>query len=201
MENASKALIIAGEVLIGVLVASLIATVFATFGRFSFNMNSRIEQNNVLIFNNHFTVFDGRIDITAQEIASLINFAKQSNDEYELNQNGKTSNGKDSPFFVEIQIDNIKFFANANNYSNLDNDILDFISLNNLKYFCCNVNINTTYIKTNNGKDTIIVSRKDLGDIQYNNQTTMVNKITFKSIEKIENKDFNVKVRDDFHIE
>ena len=50
MDNASKALILAGEVLIGILILGLIAVVIATFGKFSSNMNERIGQNKILNF-------------------------------------------------------------------------------------------------------------------------------------------------------
>ena len=39
MENASKALIIAGEILIGVLILSLASYIVIQFGNFSRNMN------------------------------------------------------------------------------------------------------------------------------------------------------------------
>ena len=77
MENASKALIMAGEILIALIVLGLGIGIIVTMGKFSADMNDRIAADTVAEFNNNFTKFEGRIDITAEEIASIINFAKQ----------------------------------------------------------------------------------------------------------------------------
>ena len=65
MENVSKALIIAGEVLIAVLVLSLAMVVIVKFGKFSANTNKRLSEDELNNFNNKFYAFNGRINITA----------------------------------------------------------------------------------------------------------------------------------------
>ena len=79
MENASKAFIIAGEVLIGVLILSLASYIIVQFGNFSRNMNDQISETEVRSFNVRFTNFSGRANISMQEVASMINYAKQRN--------------------------------------------------------------------------------------------------------------------------
>ena len=91
MENASKALIIAGEVLIAVLVITFMVSLFVTFGNFSANIHEKLSNEQVIKFNNNFTIYEGRINITAQEIVTAINFAKQANDARELDYDTMTS--------------------------------------------------------------------------------------------------------------
>ena len=54
MENASKALIIAGEILIGVLILSLASYIVIQFGNFSRNMNEQISATEIRTFNVNF---------------------------------------------------------------------------------------------------------------------------------------------------
>ena len=55
MENASKALIIAGEILIGIAILSLASYIFIQFGTFSSNLNTQISETSITQFNVHFT--------------------------------------------------------------------------------------------------------------------------------------------------
>ena len=75
MENASKALIMAAGVLIGVLILSLAAFLFLDFGATSESVYSQMESQK-------YTVYSGRNDITIYEIISLANLAKENNDYY-----------------------------------------------------------------------------------------------------------------------
>ena len=84
MDNASKALIMVGEILIAMMVVGIIVYSISNFGKFSSNMNQKLEQNTQIEFNNTFYRYDRRIDITADEIVSVINFAKNTNDSNEL---------------------------------------------------------------------------------------------------------------------
>ena len=73
MENASKALIIAGEVLIGVLILTLASFVITQFGSFSRNLNNQMSETEIRSFNVNFTNFSGRANISMQEVATIIN--------------------------------------------------------------------------------------------------------------------------------
>ena len=102
MDNASKALLIAGEILISILVIGLIATAISKFGGFSENINKKLNKNKEEDFNNNFFKYESKIDTSAEEIASLANYAKEYNDSYELFlKNGGKSN-EESPYFVEV---------------------------------------------------------------------------------------------------
>lgn len=84
MENASKAIIMAGAILISTLIVSIMIYLFAVFGGFSRDMSTKISGEKITQFNNNFEKYEGRINITAQEIVSIINFAKEFNEENDL---------------------------------------------------------------------------------------------------------------------
>ena len=149
MENVSKALIIAGEVLIAVLVLSLAMVVIVKFGKFSANTNKRLSENELNNFNNKFYAFNGRINITADEIASLINFAKENNDLHEVD----LTNKQNAEYYVDVKIlgdgnYNGSFFKflskkNGDNISKADfkNSINDFLKEYNDNFFYCNASV------------------------------------------------------------
>ena len=146
MENASKALLMAAEILIAVLIMSLIVALTVILGNFSRNMNGRIEEDKTSAFNQHFLDVDQRIDITAQEIATLINFSKESNDSHELEFDNKSQ----SPYYVDVLIDGVSFFNDPNQKAE-DNEktykdknlfkqkLNNFIATHNTEYYSTNV--------------------------------------------------------------
>lgn len=82
MENASKALIMAAGVLIGVLLLSLAVYLFMDFGAKSAEIRNQIESNQLTQFNAQFNVYEGRKDITIYQIISLVNLAKENNEKH-----------------------------------------------------------------------------------------------------------------------
>lgn len=82
MENASKALIMAGGVLIGVLILSLMVYLFLSFGANSKEIYDRIEDNQLLQFNANFNVYEGREDLTIHQVVSVASLAKENNEKY-----------------------------------------------------------------------------------------------------------------------
>ncbi len=148
MENASKALIMAGEILIAILVLALGVSIVMTMGKFSADMNDRIAADTVAEFNNNFTKFEGRIDITAEEIASIINFAKHSNDERGLSIDD-VGTVNQSVYWVDIYVKGINIFTDVigvDDYKNnnaFKSKVNQFIRANNETYFYCNVDVST----------------------------------------------------------
>ena len=179
MENVSKALIIAGEVLIAVLVLSLAMVVIVKFGKFSANTNKRLSENELNDFNNKFYAFNGRINITADEIASLINFAKENNDLHEVD----LTNKQNAEYYVDVKIlgdgnYNGSFFKflskkNGDNISKADfkNSINDFLKEYNDNFFYCNASVKSV------NNNVIKVEVKD--DNIKKNELGRVNEITF----------------------
>ena len=194
MENVSKALIIAGEVLIAVLVLSLAMVVIVKFGKFSANTNKRLSENELNNFNNKFYAFNGRINITADEIASLINFAKENNDLHEVD----LTNKQNAEYYVDVKIlgdgnYNGSFFKflskkNGDNISKADfkNSINDFLKEYNDNFFYCNASVKSV------NNNVIKVEVKD--DNIKKNELGRVNEITFGLTNKL------VRIPNDYYV-
>jgi len=99
MENASKALIMAGGVLIGILILSLAVYLFIDFGGKASVIHDRITSNQLTQFNAQFNVYVGRKDVTIYQIISLVNLAKENNEEH---QNDGVF---ESDYKIEISLD------------------------------------------------------------------------------------------------
>ena len=72
MENASKALIIAGGMLIAIMVASLFVYLFTTYGNYAENMYDRINQRQITEANNEYTKYEGASDIQFMMLLLLL---------------------------------------------------------------------------------------------------------------------------------
>lgn len=97
MENASKALLMAATILIAVMLISLGTYLFSTFGNYSKNINDNINAKTKQEFNAQFTKYETSTTgefCTVYDIVTIINLAKNSNDQYEEYQN-VTSRSKD----------------------------------------------------------------------------------------------------------
>ena len=228
MDNASKALIMVGEILIAMMVVGIIVYSISNFGKFSSNINQKLEQNTQIDFNNTFFKYERRIDITADEIVSVINFAKNTNDSNELylTNSGYSSQDKSSVYFVDVCIDgnNNSFFnrINSTNFEFMKTEFLNsHSSSTEQNYFSCNVaNVSEKKIYETD-KDGNIIKDKDgrskfhieltpkiktNSDIQIDNTTNgtgLVKKIVFyKSNYKFDSNTvlFNMQNRDLFVI-
>lgn len=88
MENASKALIMAGGVLIGLLIISLAVYLFVDFGRTAADINNQNAEQQIVEFNSKFTKYesykdnDGNWKTTIYDIISLAGYAKENNEYY-----------------------------------------------------------------------------------------------------------------------
>ena len=71
MENASKALLMAAGVLIGVLILSLAIYLFVSFGQTSAEINEKNRKQQIVQFNSQYTVYLGRDDITIYDIRTI----------------------------------------------------------------------------------------------------------------------------------
>lgn len=100
MENASKALIMAAGVLIGVLLLSLAVYLFIDFGAKSAEIHRQIESNQLTQFNAQFNVYEGRKDITIYQIISLVNLAKENNEKH------KEDGVFETDYKIQIILDN-----------------------------------------------------------------------------------------------
>ncbi len=196
MENASRALIMASEILIGILVLTLIVVVNTLFGNFSANMHSKMSESEKAEFNNKFYIYSGRANITTTEIVTVINFAKQQNDYYELKRNDTSS-----VYYIDVKIDGISFFDNIN-YIKKDSDYEDnskyiskvneFIAKYNKKLYSCNC----SNLKVWGTEITYSISNDAIG---INSTTGLVNFINFNTVTDSAIENYDVTTKDDYN--
>ena len=93
MENASKALIIAGSFLIGMIVLSIAVVLFSSFGNTGSQIMDKIEEAQLTQWNNILLKYYGNVSgkaadgsdvfhpivITAHDIISIASFAQETN--------------------------------------------------------------------------------------------------------------------------
>lgn len=82
MENASKALLIAAGVLIGVIILSMMVYLFHVFGGYAAETQRKIDENAVSQFNDKFLRYDGLTNLTIQDVITVKNYALESNKKY-----------------------------------------------------------------------------------------------------------------------
>ena len=78
MENATKALLVAGGVLIAILIITLLISVLQSTGKVSKQYNESTSSEQITTFNNNFTKYLGK-DLTIHDVVTICNFAKQNN--------------------------------------------------------------------------------------------------------------------------
>ena len=82
MENASKALIMAAEILIGVIIISIGVALFTIFSGYSKETVEEIAETQIAEFNSNFLKYEGHA-VTAHEIITVANYARQNNMKYD----------------------------------------------------------------------------------------------------------------------
>ena len=148
MENASKALIMAGGILIGILIISLAVYLFTDFGRTAADINDRNASQQLVDFNSKFTKYesykdnDGNWKTTVYDIVTLAGYAKENNEYYKESTDEQISVNivvKDALKNIQ-RIDNYKYVLTINgNTTYLYND--DGVSLR--RYKCNSISYNT----------------------------------------------------------
>ncbi len=101
MENASKALIMAAGILIGVAILSLAVYLFVSFGSASAEIHEQNDANRINEFNTQFTSYVGKEDITIYDVITVANLATENNIKYEYNK--QIANGKNSYISVYLK--------------------------------------------------------------------------------------------------
>ena len=143
MENASKALIIAGSVLISIMVISLGVFLFTNFsdtGKVIYDENTK---KTIAEFNTNFTKYENSTEVTAQDIVTIANLARDNNVHYQV------SKGDSSYITVLFKNDpmEIKSIKELNNF--IQNNAYNSNGTS-LKYYTCNsieIDKNTRRVK------------------------------------------------------
>ena len=208
MENTSKALIMAGETLIAILVIGLFVTINTLFGRFSKNINKQLEASNISVKNAVFMGYEGRVNILVTEVASIINYAKKLNDDNGLkNAEGKlTYQIYNSPGFVKVYINGIDYFAqyiNSNRYSDsalFKEDLNRYMQDNNTRIYMVGATITGFSEKNVNGKiEHVVYKRLIPNSILIHKDTALVNGIKIETVPDNLLDRYNFKTLNDFN--
>lgn len=80
MENASKALIIAAAVMIALMIVSIGLLLKWNLTQVSDSYVEKLDNIELQKYNNYFEIYEGRTNITAQEIITVIGITKQKNE-------------------------------------------------------------------------------------------------------------------------
>lgn len=163
MENASKAMLMAASVLIGIMIVSVMIYIFSLFGDFSATQEREREEQQREAFNGRFLKYDGLENVTVHDIVTIINLAAQNNrDRGFVNAAGDivTQEANDHEYYIQVEINNYVQDANTmgGNHSETWSEVAiqEFIENNtletgtsNLKTFTCKVTTgtDTKYVK------------------------------------------------------
>lgn len=126
MENASKALIMAAGVLLGVMIISIGVYLFSVYGEYSSSMYKRMDDAQIEQFNSQFLKFygsrtsnDGKkqevITCTIHDIISLASLARQNNINYEIQNDVK--NATENTHYIQIDIKGSNQTKNIERYT------------------------------------------------------------------------------------
>lgn len=112
MENASKALLMAAGVLIGLLVLSLAVYLFVSFGTTSAELHKQNEQYQIDQFNSQFTSYVGKAGITIYDVVTVANIATETNIYYEFAKRNTLADGKDNYVSVKVMNTDLPSYHN-----------------------------------------------------------------------------------------
>lgn len=79
MENATKALIMAAAVLIGVMILSLAVYLFMYLGSYAEGVENQNRENQISQFNSQFLSYQGKEGLTIYDVITIANMAKDYN--------------------------------------------------------------------------------------------------------------------------
>lgn len=108
MENATKALLIAAGVLIGVMILSLAVALYSELDAYVEISNEKIEFNELNAFNTQFTKYinyigtEKQFDLTIQDVVTATNIAYENNLDYNATVDLR---GNPSTLYVAIYLD------------------------------------------------------------------------------------------------
>lgn len=143
MENASKALIMAAEILLGVMIISVGVYLFNTLGNYSAETTKKIEEAQIDQFNNQFLKYYNK-KCTIHDIVDLANLARKINEENGFSTAQTVTDYENYPN-IYVQIDLGKDKKNLESWRQdklitliKENDIIEDVSeYPVIKYFYC----------------------------------------------------------------
>ena len=156
MENASKALIMAASVLLGVMILSIGAYLFYVYSNYSADAYQKMEDNQISEFNAQFLKYygntnrtyvddrgniqeiEGPILCTIHNIMSLANLAAQNNIQYGFIGEDDQSGYDENTYYIQIDIANKHGNITNRNLEKLNNDNkIQLLQANSNKQYIC----------------------------------------------------------------
>ncbi len=142
MENASKALLMAAGVLVGIMVITIGVILYTTFSNLGKSTIEQMEMDKIAEWNETYLKYYGTnivkkdekeiqqpISVTAHDIITLANHANQNNIKYEVQgQSGYNQN----TFYVQVQVG-----KDANFEKKTEEQKNEFLKSNNMKTYIC----------------------------------------------------------------
>ncbi len=116
MENASKALIMAAGVLIGIILLSLMVYMFTNFAITSAEVHKENEQNQLNQFNSQFTSYEGKEGLTIYDVVTVANLATENNIYYEHPQQQGINNTSKDNSYISVILKNPKLIGYNNKH-------------------------------------------------------------------------------------
>ncbi len=151
MENASKALLIAAGVLIGVLILSMAVYLAHVLGEYAAETQSKIDENSVAQFNARFLQYAGLTQLTIQDVITVKNYALENNKE-DVNYNPSldtyragVNNDYIDVYFAETKIlahNQSALILGKNDEDLLKSEMLEINSGKEYNRFTCEVEVN-----------------------------------------------------------
>lgn len=165
MENASNALMMAGGVLIGILLLSVLVIAFSGAGDLAKSYDDSIEASSLQAFNNNFDKYtQGDVDI--QSIITMTHFAKDYNTRNDLTRG--------DGLYISVECDGDSLVEMT------DNKLIQYMQENSFYIDSIDLKGNIIYKKDDSGK--LIKKKYTCKSIEYSESTKLVTKIEFKKV-------------------
>lgn len=162
MENASKALLMAAGILIGVVILSLAVFLYTSFSSSTAEMQHQMELDQINNFNSKFLAYDGKEDLTIYDIYTVANLAEESNKNYQVYKEGL----QDSSFYVAVFKDN--------------HNLTSSFEINTFSYWDINYDLRNKEMQEviENGQKVLRLTKYKC-EVKINDNTGRVNKVIF----------------------
>lgn len=132
MENATKAMLIAAGVLIGVMIISLGVALFAELDTYVQSSQEQIRFNEQNSFNTKFTKYI-RDDLTIQDIITVANLANENNNSYNATE---TERGNQGALYVTVYLET-EDDPREPIESNIQERMVELLTVNKEKTYKC----------------------------------------------------------------
>ena len=175
MENASKALMMAAGVLIGILIISLAIYLITSFGSRSAELHKQVATEQLNQFNSQYTAYEGS-DATIYDVVTVANLATENNITYNLGNSERTNDGT---YYISVVL----------NGHNIEGNVDDANSgkLNDLKENyenSINTDVTNMNLTDNTINRTVDALPKYTCNVEINPKTNRVYKVYFTNKHK-----------------